>query len=682
MKRTCPKFDIQLKIKDVVWINIIYLAGKRWNKPPVKPTFFLKIYTIIFSKVFLHVRFGFQTQTSPPKLPSQPTFSFFLFSASIHEVVDIVYEGRPKRGRKLKVPKQTRSDRKRLLNTNKKHVNSKGKIYIEKVFDEQFECLCGLECTKFVHKDDRKRLFSQFWSIGTFEGRCALLMTCVTQKLKKRTYTKLHIKNRMLTRKYSIFGTIVCKKAFLRTLQISDSRVTTALRKQMYCDTYSDCRGKMSGGSNAFPSAKKDEVRAHIASFPKYVSHYTRAQTESKFLRCDLNLSKMYALYRQDAEAPVSKSFYKKIFYKDFNLRFKKPKKDTCHKCDRFEVEKKLHTGEELALIEEKHNSHIEHGESLQAQMKKDMAAAKDNDDLETLPFDMMKIMQLPKVPTSISYYKRQLNLYNFGIHVSSTGQGEFNLWLEHEASKGTQEVGSCLKMRIDRITKPIKKLILWSDSCGGQNRSIKLVLMMIYILQNHPTLQSISMRYLLSGHSFMPNDTEFGDAECALKQYERLYTDRQYMDVMLASRTDNKFVVNRMSPNNFCSVNKLEALITNRKKTVDNQKVSWLNTHEILLEKNEPSIIKMRNNIGSEFQSVNLAKYGCSTVDFKNIVLDELWPTGRPLSTDKIKDLNDMLGLVPPEHRDFYKFINVVPTADFIDDVDGFGQFVDFDME
>lgn len=165
--------------------------------------------------------------------------------------------------------------------------------------------------------------------------------------------------------------------------------------------------------------------------------------------------------------------------------------------------------------------------------MKSDCKDAINDPELECLTFDMQKTLQLPKITTGVAYYKRQLNLYNLGIHSGSTGEGYFNLWTEDEASKGTQEVGSCLKAHIEKISKPIKKLILRSDSCGGQNRSIKFVLMKMHILQNHETLESISMRYLLSGHSFLPNDTEFGEAETAMKSNEKLYTDEAYIQVM-----------------------------------------------------------------------------------------------------------------------------------------------------
>ncbi|KAJ8881134.1 hypothetical protein PR048_017607 [Dryococelus australis] len=67
-------------------------------------------------------------------------------------------------------------------------------------------------------------------------------------------------------------------------------------------------------------------------------------------------------------------------------------------------------------------------------------------------------------------------------------------------------------------IHPSVKKLILWSDSCGGQNRNIRLIIMLMYTLQNHASLESITLRFLPSSRSFLPNDSEFGDVEYALK--------------------------------------------------------------------------------------------------------------------------------------------------------------------
>lgn len=149
----------------------------------------------------------------------------------------------------------------------------------------------------------------------------------LTYELCHTTIEKTYLHE--ISRQY-IFGKIVCQKALFGTLQISNTRMNKALCKQQ-CDKYEDGRGRTTGGFNAFPPST---TAAHIASFPRYISHYTRAVTESKFLSSDLNLSKMYQLFQEETDRPVSESFYRRIFYKHFNLRVKKPKKDTCHLYD------------------------------------------------------------------------------------------------------------------------------------------------------------------------------------------------------------------------------------------------------------------------------------------------------------------------------------------------------------
>lgn len=552
-----------------------------------------------------------------------------------------------------------------MYNNNKEHVDSKGNIVAEKIFDENFVCPCRRRCTIYVPLEERKRLFKQFWSMGTFAGRCVLLITCISKNENRHTF--------------SIFGRQVCKVGLMRTLQISEGRITVALTK-MQEDSYADIRGLNSGGRNALPVAKKEEVCSHISSFPKYVSHYTRNQTDSKYLNANLSLAKLYRLYKEKFPSdPVSESFYKKVFYQDFNLRFKTPKKDTCNKCDTFIA--KIKTADQLLLemLKEWHNNHLEQAELLQLQMKSDLKEAKTNPNLESATYDIQKILQVPRLSSNKVYYKRQLNLYNLGIHVGSTGKGLFHLWHELEASKGTQEVGSCLKKFIESVTR--KGLRLWSDCCGGQNRSIRLILMIIHALQQHPTLESISMRYLETGHTFLPNDSEFGDVECALKRYEKVCTDVAYMKIMEECRTENKFIVHRMTSQDFFSVKEMENVITNRKVDINKEKISWLLAHEILLEKNHPKVLKIKRKVGDEFQVVNIAKTGMET-DFKNITLGALWPNGRTLSKEKINDLKSMLDLIDDEDKYFYSFLDNVQAHDFIDDVDGFAEVLDFELQ
>lgn len=552
-------------------------------------------------------------------------------------------------------------------------MNSAENLVLGKIFDEKFVCTCRKQCTNVVPLNKRKQLFKQYWSIGSFEGRCVILVNCISEK------------NRLMNGKhtFTIFGQEVCKTALTRTLQINEGRLAVALDKHKNCDTYADLRGKFSGGRNAFPPEKIDEIRRHISSFPKYVSHYTRNQTDSKYLNANLTLAEMYRLYTAmfQNDNPVSESVYKEIFYKDFNLRFKKPKKDTCKKCDIYKT--KIQNADETyrQVLEEWHNCHLEEAELSQSLMKSDLENAEIDEKLETATYDMAKTQPCPRLPTNIVYYKRQLNLYNCGIHSGKYDKGIFNVWMEYEASKGTQEIGSCLKKFINNITAPVENLILWSDSCGGQNRSIRLVLMIIHVLQQHPSLKTISLRYLQSGHSFMRNDSDFGDFECALKRHEKVCTDVAYMKIMEDCRIQNKFQVNRMTLQDFFSIKPMEAVITNRKVDINKKKINWLETHEILLDKFDPNIIKLKKKINDDFQSVDLSKARCLN-DFKNVKLEQLWPNGKPLSKEKLEDLMEMLELVDDEDKPFYDFLKDVETSEFIDDVDGFGEAIDFELE
>lgn len=81
----------------------------------------------------------------------------------VEAAVSEVRHGRPKRGRKRKIPtripNQSRADRKRLLNNNMEHINRKGKLVGSKVFDEKFVCTCPTKCTNNVVMELRKIFF-------------------------------------------------------------------------------------------------------------------------------------------------------------------------------------------------------------------------------------------------------------------------------------------------------------------------------------------------------------------------------------------------------------------------------------------------------------------------------------------------------------------------------------------
>lgn len=110
--------------------------------------------------------------------------------------------------------------------------------------------------------------------------------------------------------------------------------------------------------------------------------------------------------------------------------------------------------------------------------------------------------------------------------------------------------------------------------------------------------------------------------------------------------------------------------------------KINWMETHEIILDKSQPNIIKMKRKIGDDFQTVDIAKGNTDNIDFERVELEQLWPNGRPLSVAKLNDLREMMELVPDKYKYFYQLLEVVPSQDFVDDADGFGGAIDFEPE
>jgi len=139
------------------------------------------------------------------------------------------------------------------------------------------------------------------------------------------------------------------------------------------------------------------------------------------------------------------------------------------------------------------------------------LANAKILPEEDCVTFDMQKTLPLPKVPTYIVFYKRQIWLYNLGVVLSKNEKSMCFTWLENEAGRGSQEISSCLSVFIEQhLDHGVKKLELWSDSCGGQNRNIKMVLALKKAMMAHPSLEYIQLNFLVSGHSYLQNERDF----------------------------------------------------------------------------------------------------------------------------------------------------------------------------
>lgn len=83
------------------------------------------------------------------------------------------------------------------------------------------------------------------------------------------------------------------------------------------------------------------------------------------------------------------------------------------------------------------------------------MERATTDENIETGTYDMEIVLRLPKLPTKTVYFKRQLSIYNEGIHTASNNSQYCFVWKERIAGRGAQEIGSCLKKFVNLYVSP-----------------------------------------------------------------------------------------------------------------------------------------------------------------------------------------------------------------------------------
>ena len=292
--------------------------------------------------------------------------------------------------------------------------------------------------------------------------------------------------------------------------------------------------------------------------------------------------------------------------------------------------------------------------------MKKDQELAKTNPDaLTVIAFDLMKTLPTPIISTGICYYKRQLWTYCLGIHNLGTNEVFMYTWDESIASRGPQEIGSCILHYIKSFVKT-ETLIMYSDQCGGQNRNIKMAALCNYIvLSNLTVVKEIHHKFLVSGHSYLPCDQDFGLVEKQKKFFKDIYVPEDWSKVIESARKRKPFKVIKMMAMDFFSTKTLENNLSNRKISINNSKVEWLKIQWLHYKNTNPFCIfyKYSNNEATLFDSVDISKRRkLVTTNFEDVHLNILYPSGNKIDIKKKKDLLELSPFIPPIHHKFYE--------------------------
>ena len=445
----------------------------------------------------------------------------------------------------------------------------------------------------------------------------------------------------------------VCKRYFQATLAVGHAYIQHALEHSAhgtFCGK--DSRGKRVP-ANKTPEADRQRVRKHIESFPAVESHYCRKNTGMRYLDSALNVNRMHRIYVDEYDTagvtPVSCSLYRDIFNKEYNLSFHRPKKDQCLLCSVYFEEKKA--GPLAAEKEEEYQKHIQRKQESRTEKANDKKEATEKDSLYEATFDMESVLPTPYDPTGQTFYKRKLSVYNLSVFSLANKSAACYIWTEVEGQRGSNEIGTCLYKHLESLPKSVHHVVLFSDTCTGQNRNKYVTTALRHAVQNIFNIETIDQKFLERGHSHMECDTMHAAIERA-KKGVKIHHPYQWLTVCQCARGSDPFTVVLLEHEAFFDFKDVaRTTIRNTKTDTNGSRVNWLKIKWIRVEKSDSDAVYFKYRMPGQFRQLKIrgsSRRGCPHK--MTTTLPVLYTNWLNISEAKKKDLLDLChsGVIP----------------------------------
>lgn len=347
----------------------------------------------------------------------------------------------------------------------------------------------------------------------------------------------------------------------------------------------------------------------------------------------------MYGLYVDHCilmnKRVSSKSFFDKVFHKNFNLKFLNKTKKKCHRC--LDHVTNVDSEIEKTQTQEAKQIHID----IVKQIKNDFVETIEtvSKDTRVYTFQLCTPQELPFLTQDESAFHRPLWFFILLIFDGIERETFAYVWNESIGSHGTHEIVSCLhKHLLSNVTKDVKKVILYCDPRGGQNRNIEFSLMLKEMINDEKisNLEVIEQRFFASGHTFNSCDRSFKVIEDQKKKTKEIFSHEKWVDVVSKCKINKtEFNVTEMTEKDFeLSTPNIES----------RKKIKWSMVKAIKYDKNN-SQMEVMLCISQTYEKVYLQEKENNT-EYKN----------KKISKQKYDDLQNLLNCIPEKHHNFYK--------------------------
>ncbi|XP_072399201.1 uncharacterized protein [Diabrotica undecimpunctata] len=561
------------------------------------------------------------------------------------------------------------------------HVNWVGKTVPAKKPGSNF-CSCKSNCLGVFTEKDMIEIFAKLHNMTTKTEQDIYIQSVmeVSQIARERP------RSSSSTAKPKAFSVIyyvvhngkrtkVCKNGFMKTYGYTAKQCYRLSHLLQLNETATDNRGKNVSG-NAIPGSVLSKLRAHVESFPTKVHHYTGK--ERKYFSANMNLKIMYDMFIKKehsflistlgTEKRLSYKFFSTYFKENYpSIGFAQPVKDACVTCEELNLKIKspvLNENAKRVAVAEL-TVHKRKSKKFYASLKEVTTQCVSMPEKNVgICIDFMANVSLPCIPVQDTYYLRQLTVNVFGVHNLATRECTIFIYHEGEGGKGSNEVCTMLDWYIkNKIGSGVKNLYLFGDNCSGQNKNNTVIRMMMYLCEIKK-FNEVKLTFPVRGHSFMPNDRDFGIIRRKLKQEERYYTINEVEElIMKSSKIDGKFSVIKMTADDFIDFRswwpqfyKKTCLSDDSygKNVPRNQKRAFAISQyrEMTFSSKNPNTVQCKMNIGG---------FIMDEFKLRNTVQPIQAPTRRaysivlPINNKKIEDLKKTLVYIPEEKINFW---------------------------